>query len=420
MGEIEDPLERTRTLICAQVESMLRSKDEHATMLTEMYSLSKDRLSSIAALREGYVDLVRSVLRDAQKAGALRDDIDVRYLTLALLGLLNRVLVWYRRRGPLSPGQLGQLLAVIFLAGVAPSATSPALLLDVPLQALGSDFGAIDHALGIRRDAFGSAGRRPILIGLGIRNEGLHRAVFGASDADPAFPAGMTSHVRFGVGDVQDVVLVDIEAAGTAELRPLVEKLPILVENLDAVVGAVADKQTSFGIEGQRVGRIEVTRRSSFFPPRLDELAVFRELNDARVGVPAVPIGDEDIAVGGDDHVRGLIERVRPISGDASLPQRHQDLSIRVKFEDLLALAVLPLSVGHPNVSLLIDVNTVRKHEHAAAKALEQFTGRIELQNRWKIGSRARIGSAAFGHPHATVAIDSTALVEPPFCHREA
>jgi AcrR family transcriptional regulator len=120
MGEIEDPLDRTRILICAQVESMLRSKDEHATMLTEMYALSKDRLASIVTLREGYVDLVRSILRDAQNAGALRDDIDVRYLTLALLGLLNRVLVWYRRRGPLSPGQLGQLLAVIFLAGAAP------------------------------------------------------------------------------------------------------------------------------------------------------------------------------------------------------------------------------------------------------------------------------------------------------------
>jgi len=120
MGEVEDPLERTRTLICNHVESMLRSKDEHATMLTEMYALSKDRLASIVTLREGYVDLVRSVLREAQNAGALRDDIDVRYLTLALLGLLNRVLVWYRRRGPLSPSQLGQLLAVIFLAGAAP------------------------------------------------------------------------------------------------------------------------------------------------------------------------------------------------------------------------------------------------------------------------------------------------------------
>jgi AcrR family transcriptional regulator len=115
-----DPLERTRALIVAHIESMLRDKDEHSTALTEMFALSKDRLAPIVVLREGYVDLVRSVLLDAQNAGALRDDIDVRYLTLGLFGLMNRVLFWYRRRGPLSPGQLGELLAVIFLSGVAP------------------------------------------------------------------------------------------------------------------------------------------------------------------------------------------------------------------------------------------------------------------------------------------------------------
>jgi AcrR family transcriptional regulator len=124
IADVHDPLERSRALIASHVESMLRSKDEHATMLTEMYSLSKDRLESVASLREGYVDLVRSVLRDAQSAGALRADIDVRYLTLALLGLLNRVLVWYRRRGPLSPAQLGELLAKIFLAGAATASHS--------------------------------------------------------------------------------------------------------------------------------------------------------------------------------------------------------------------------------------------------------------------------------------------------------
>ncbi len=112
-----DPLERIRTLIVAHMESMLRYKDEHAATLTEMYALSRDRLAQAVELREGYVDLVRSVLQDAQQAGVLRTDIDARYLSLALLGLMNRVLVWYRRRGPLSPAQLGQLLAVIFLTG---------------------------------------------------------------------------------------------------------------------------------------------------------------------------------------------------------------------------------------------------------------------------------------------------------------
>jgi hypothetical protein len=41
----------------------------------------------------------------------------VKYLCLSLLGLMNRVEVWYRRGGPLSPHEFGQLLGVIFLTG---------------------------------------------------------------------------------------------------------------------------------------------------------------------------------------------------------------------------------------------------------------------------------------------------------------
>ena len=115
--EVRNPLERTRTLICAHIESMLRDAEEHSTNLAEMHALSPERLAQVVALREGYVDLVRSVLQEAQRAGALRTDIDVKYLSLSLLGLMNRMLVWYRRKGPLSPGQLGQLFAVLFLSG---------------------------------------------------------------------------------------------------------------------------------------------------------------------------------------------------------------------------------------------------------------------------------------------------------------
>jgi AcrR family transcriptional regulator len=115
--EEQDPLERTRALIRAHIESMLRDEEKHSTTLAEMRGLSAERFAQVLALRHAYEDLVRSVLQDAQTAGALRKDVDVKYLCLSLLGLMNRVLVWYRRRGPLSPGQLGQLLAVIFLTG---------------------------------------------------------------------------------------------------------------------------------------------------------------------------------------------------------------------------------------------------------------------------------------------------------------
>jgi hypothetical protein len=84
-----------------------------------MFSLSTERLDEVTALRDAYESLVRSVLDAAQTAGALREDVPVKYLCLALLGLLNRVLVWFRPNGPLSPDQIGVLFATIYLTGAA-------------------------------------------------------------------------------------------------------------------------------------------------------------------------------------------------------------------------------------------------------------------------------------------------------------
>lgn len=120
----QDPLERTRTLICSHIESLLRDEDKHSTTFAEMHFLSKDilskdRLDQVLKLRDDYEDLVRSVLKEAQDAGVLRNDVEAKYLCLIVLGLMNRVMVWYRRGGPLSPNQVGRLFAVIFLSGAA-------------------------------------------------------------------------------------------------------------------------------------------------------------------------------------------------------------------------------------------------------------------------------------------------------------
>ena len=119
---VPDPLERTRTLVRAHIESMLRDQDRHSATLSEMRALSKERLAHVISLRDAYEELVRSVLQEAQRAGALRGDIPVKYLCLILLGLVNRVEVWYRRSGVLSPGELGEILAAIFLTGAAATA----------------------------------------------------------------------------------------------------------------------------------------------------------------------------------------------------------------------------------------------------------------------------------------------------------
>jgi len=115
--DIPEPLARVQTLICTHIESLLRDEAQHSTTFTEMHALSEDRFGQIMKLRDDYENMVRTVLHEAQDAGVLREDIEVKYLGLILLGIMNRVMIWYRRGGALSPHQIGRLLGVLFLAG---------------------------------------------------------------------------------------------------------------------------------------------------------------------------------------------------------------------------------------------------------------------------------------------------------------
>lgn len=116
---VDDPTERVRTLIGAHVSAMLVDKDKHATMLTELRSLSPDRHREVVRLRDDYESLVRSILAEAQEAGALREDIPVKHLELCLLDLMNWAIFWFRPDQEMSPKQLSETFAVLFLEGAA-------------------------------------------------------------------------------------------------------------------------------------------------------------------------------------------------------------------------------------------------------------------------------------------------------------
>jgi hypothetical protein len=108
---VYDPLERIRTLIRAHLENLVHGQVAHSVAVGEMRALSGARLQEVI-----------SVLADACKADVLRADIGVKYLCLILLGLLNRIELWYRNSGPLSPGQLALVFETIFLTGTSSAA----------------------------------------------------------------------------------------------------------------------------------------------------------------------------------------------------------------------------------------------------------------------------------------------------------
>src|SRR5579883_321774 len=133
-------------------------------------------------------------------------------------------------------------------------------LLDVFLYILGTDLGAIDIPFGVRGDALGIA-RDGRAIG-GVGDERGHGAIARAADANAALPSRVMAVTfligGFGVGHVDHVVAVDVDSAGARELLPFGEKSAVLVENLNAVIGAVADKEAAARIERKGVGHFEL------------------------------------------------------------------------------------------------------------------------------------------------------------------
>src|SRR5262249_5768979 len=256
----------------------------------------------------------------------------------------------------------------------------PASFLHVLPQIPRAGFARVEVARGIYDDTFGRGGR--FLLGAEGRDEGGDVAILGVADTDPRPHARVVFRVRLMIGHVKDIVAVDVDSARTAELLPLREEIAILVEDLNAIVAAVADEDPSLRIDGDGVRRVELAGGRAFLAPRLDELPILRELHDARVGVPAMSICHENIAVRRGHYVARTIEGVGAVTSTPRLAERHQHLSFLAEFEYLVTLAIFAGRVGRPDVAVAVDMETVRLIEHSLAKHLQDLARRIELNDR--------------------------------------
>jgi AcrR family transcriptional regulator len=109
--------ERLRAVIVAHVVSAIRDRDMHATMLMELRALSQERLAEVVERRDAYETLLRDVIVADQEASRVRSDVSAKYLTLALLNVLNWTIFWFDPDGGLSSDELGKVLATVFIEG---------------------------------------------------------------------------------------------------------------------------------------------------------------------------------------------------------------------------------------------------------------------------------------------------------------
>src|SRR5439155_10574851 len=110
---------------------------------------------------------------------------------------------------------------------------------------------------------------------------------------------------------------------------------------------------------------VELARARSLLATGLDQLALLGEFHDARVGVAAVTVADENLPVGIRDDGRRRIELVGAGAGDAGLAEPHQLFAVSRELDDLVALIAAAEPVDQPHIAIAVGVDAMREYEQS-------------------------------------------------------
>ncbi|MGH9648322.1 MAG: TetR/AcrR family transcriptional regulator, partial [Bryobacteraceae bacterium] len=119
VDQAAQPPERIKLLIHAHLTTLLRYQQRNVTQLTELRSLSTRHRAEVLALRDKYEQFSRSILKDGQAAGAIRDDVSAKFLNLELMSILNHASLWFRKGKALTEDHLAGIFTKVFLEGAA-------------------------------------------------------------------------------------------------------------------------------------------------------------------------------------------------------------------------------------------------------------------------------------------------------------
>src|SRR6185295_17268395 len=115
-----------------------------------------------------------------------------------------------------------------------------------------------------------------------------------------------------------------------------------------------------------------------------------RIFHHAIVAVRLVAIGDEDVAIGGNRDGTRRGEMLLVASRNTRFAERHEHFPIRTEFENLMtgfraafcrqSHGLRTRSVRHPDIALLVDMQSVWPDEHRGPEFLAPTALRVELE----------------------------------------
>ena len=213
-----------------------------------------------------------------------------------------------------------------------------------------------------------------------VANPG-HQLSVGIVNAHPrpeAVPLVVSADCRAQLPDVdQPGCLIYVQSARSCHVHPLVQEVPVRIENLDPVVLPVRQVDPSVAAGADVVGNVELARSVARFAPREQQASIRAVLVN-----PCVPVavGHEEIAVARvDGNVRAPVEWVsrHELSRMPAGTQRQQDFAVQCAFAHRVVAVV---RTKHRPVRRHRD--PVRSWEYALAPGLDEIAVLVEHDHR--------------------------------------
>lgn len=111
-----DAIAGLRAVIDVHLRFFYRHPDNLVVLNREMGQLSAARRQAVAGLERQYLDLIRGVIRQGQRAGSLKKQ-DPTVTAFLLLSMLNGLDSWYDPKGRVGRKALARQLSEVFLRG---------------------------------------------------------------------------------------------------------------------------------------------------------------------------------------------------------------------------------------------------------------------------------------------------------------
>lgn len=113
------PLERLARLIGEHFRYFVDNLITTTVFFREFRVLSPDRRAVIAAEGDEYLDFVRELLLQGQREGSIAPELDIRIVSLGIVGMVNSAWLWYQPGGSRTTDEIAAEFVKMIVSGIA-------------------------------------------------------------------------------------------------------------------------------------------------------------------------------------------------------------------------------------------------------------------------------------------------------------